>query len=150
MGGKATREYTTWISLRRRCYDEKRRDYVHYGARGIYVCDRWRDDFGAFLADMGEKPPGMSIERIDNDGPYSPENCRWATPVEQARNRTSSALITAFGETKTISQWAEERGIHKAALARRLYKQHLDPETALSRPVVRRTEKGWNLNPPTD
>jgi hypothetical protein len=83
------RTYQSWWDMRRRCSDPKRRDFVYYGARGIKVCERW-ESFAAFLADMGERPERMSLDRIDVDGDYEPGNCRWAAWGEQRRNRRDS------------------------------------------------------------
>lgn len=86
-GMSATHEYVTWQSMKRRCGDPRARAYPWYGGRGITVCDRWRADFMDFYADMGPRPAGLTLDRIDNDGHYEPGNCRWATWAEQAANK---------------------------------------------------------------
>ena len=104
-GKSKTPEYGAWSSLKKRCYDENNSSYKRYGKRGIYIDPRW-DTFEQFYADMGDKPSPMhSIERVDNDGPYSPENCVWETPVTQQNNRECTVKVTIKGETKTLSQW---------------------------------------------
>lgn len=95
-GRRPTREYRTWTQMINRCENERNNAYSRYGARGITVCDRWRHSFENFLADMGERPPGTSIDRYpDRGGNYEPGNCRWATPQEQNRNTSTNKLTNA-------------------------------------------------------
>lgn len=89
-----TTEYRIWKGIIQRCTNPNRRAWPNYGGRGIQVCDRWRS-FENFLADMGPRPAGKSIDRIDNDGNYEPDNCRWATPLEQRHNRRDSRQVAA-------------------------------------------------------
>lgn len=137
-GFTGTSTYWSWIMMKDRCYCEADRAFHRYGARGIIVCDRWLNDFEAFLADMGMCPDGCSIDRINNDGNYEPTNCRWATKTEQARNRSSNVMLTFGGETMCISAWAERFEIPRKTLEKRLSKYGFTVEEALTRPVRRK------------
>ena len=97
--------------MMRRCHNPDNPRYEDYGGRGIYVCEKWRQDWTKFRDDMGQPPDGKSIDRIDNEGPYSPENCRWATRSEQQRNRRDNVLLTFRGKTLTRRGWSEELNI---------------------------------------
>ena len=102
-----------------RCFDSTDEKFADYGARGIQVCNRWRD-FVNFYADIGERPRGLTIERIDNNGHYEPGNCRWATPKEQANNTRRNRWITFNGETLTLTGWSQRLGIAIGTLHARL------------------------------
>ena len=106
-------------SMMDRCHLPTSQAYDRYGGRGIQVCERWQK-FEDFYADMGDKPDGMSLERIDNDGDYCPENVRWASTKEQANNRRNSRWIEFNGQRKTLAQWAEEYGVKLGTLWSRL------------------------------
>ena len=120
---KNTSEYATWGNMKARCINERSKDYYLYGARGITVCDRWLNSFEDFILDMGMKPSEKhSIDRINVNGNYEPENCRWATVEEQANNRRNNHWILFNGQTKTITQWAKHLNISQASLYERLTK----------------------------
>ena len=124
------------------------KQYADYGGRGITVCPRWARDFAAFFADMGPRPAGMSLDRKDNDGPYSPENCRWATPTQQLNNTRANRLVTFQGRTQTITEWARERGLRADTLTWRLEQPDWTVDEALTLP--RRKQKSMELAALTD
>jgi hypothetical protein len=147
--GKAWPEYRVWKRMVERCHDPRDKDYRSYGGRGIVVCERWRSSFQAFIADMGRRPgpPRHSIERAHNDGPYAPDNCRWATRSEQDRNRRNSRLITALGRTLTLAEWARETGVYPATISVRIKKLGWTAERAVLTPVPSRRGASWNGQP---
>lgn len=132
--GKRTRTYSIWCAMRSRCNNPNVPCYSRYGGRGIVVCERWNTDFIYFLEDMGEAPDGMSIDRIDNDKGYCPENCRWATTKEQSRNTRQNRFIEFNGKTQTLVDWSEELNIPYARLSRRLNALGWDDQKALTTP----------------
>lgn len=119
-GLSSTKAFDTWVNIRQRCKNPSTTSYKKYGARGIHVCERWMK-FENFLADMGVPPtPQHTIDRIDPKGPYSPENCRWATQQEQQNNRSNNRKIFAFGRTQNFLQWCREFGIHHKTVSTRI------------------------------
>lgn len=119
--GRGSPEYYIWSGMRRRCHDPGNPRFGDYGGRGIVVCERWREDLNAFIADMGRRPtPDHQLDRIDNDGPYSPENCRWATRTEQGLNKRNNLLLTLDQRTQPLSAWARELSLPYSTLLRRL------------------------------
>jgi hypothetical protein len=124
-------EYRVWASMRARCQNPANDDYRHYGGRGIKICGRW-DDFAAFVADMGPRAPGMTIERLDVNGDYAPGNCVWASRKVQANNKRTSRHLSVSGRTKTVSQWAEELGVSEATIRCRIDRLGWSIERALS------------------
>lgn len=112
--------YECWQSMKQRCLNPASPDYKNYGGRGIRICDEWKDSFKTFLFDMGVRPEGTSIDRIDVNGHYCKENCKWSTNKEQANNKRCSRFFTYKNETKTISEWADAYGIHRPTLFARV------------------------------
>ena len=131
-----TPEYRAWLNMRSRCYTPSSSRYYCYGARGITVCDSWRGSFDQFYADMGPKPgPGYSIDRIDVNGSYSAQNCRWTTTKEQSRNRTNTLRVTYCGVELALVEWSERIGISLNVLSRRVFGMKWDVGKAFSTPV---------------
>lgn len=126
--------YQLWQNMISRCITKSNPRYRDYGARGITVCERWRD-FRNFRDDMMMKPKGMTLERRDNNGPYSPENCVWASRKTQARNRKSNHQITFGNKTMCLVEWSEESGIPYSCLVSRLNNLHWSVQRALTVPV---------------
>lgn len=112
--------YQIWAAILRRCTNPNAKDYPRYGGRGITVCERWANSFTAFYDDMGDRPDGMQIDRIDNSRGYEPGNCRWVTSRENNRNRRDSVYVEFRGERIHICQLAERYGISRTTLAWRL------------------------------
>lgn len=120
-GQSRTAEYGIWVSMNSRCSNPNHESFVDYGGRGIGVCVRWRDDFEAFFADMGPRPsPAHTIDRRDNDGGYSIDNCRWATQREQSRNTSRNVWIEYQRERMVATDWAARYGLSAAVLLRRI------------------------------
>lgn len=138
-----TPEHAAWQQALTRCYNKNSKDYQGYGGRGIYMCDQWRNDFLSFYQDMGPRPsPQYSLDRIDNNGPYSAENCRWATPSEQRNNRGpvrhSKIAVLYKGETRTMASLARQFAIPEKTLRARLLRFGWDLESALTKPVQKK------------
>lgn len=122
-------EYRAWNNAKHRCYNVNNARYPRYGGRGIEVCERWRNSFQNFIADMGPRPsPHHSLERIDNEGPYAPENCQWATSTEQNNNRCFNRHVVVDGERLTVAQAAKLTGVKHATICSRLERGKSDDE----------------------
>lgn len=130
--------YRRWIAMRSRCNDPAHHRYKNYGGRGIKVCERW-GSYKNFIEDMGLPPfPGATLDRIDNDGPYSPENVQWATRATQGKNRRNNRWLTAHGETLTVADWARKTGLQFSTIAARLrYGKTPEAAVAVEKPA------GW-------
>jgi hypothetical protein len=127
-----TPAWNSWSSMLTRCYNKRDHNYLKYGAKGITVCDRWRESFANFHADMGDRPDGMTLDRFpDRNGNYEPGNCRWATDSQQAANRKSSIMVTIDGRTQCLKDWCRERGIGYMMVYKRI-RRGIDPVKALA------------------
>ena len=130
-----TRFYLVWVHMKERCYRKKHQDYKNYGARSINVCDRWQD-FGNFKEDMfSTYKKGLTLGRIDNNGDYSPQNCRWENMKEQSNNRRSNYFIEYKGIRDTLTNWANYLKMNPQTLRRRLKVHEWTIEKSFFTPV---------------
>lgn len=119
-GLRKTSEYESWASMKDRCLNKNNKKFHLWGGRGITICDRWLNSFENFYADMGKKPDGCTLDRIDVNGNYEPENCRWATAKQQSNNLRTTKKYEAFGIVDTLSGFAERLGCTRDAIKLRL------------------------------
>ncbi len=133
-GKTGTRTHKLWMAMRSRCNDPTNTAYGNYGAKGVTVCERWAS-FESFLADMGECPPGLTLDREKNHIGYEPGNCRWATMQEQQNNRTNNRIETAFGKAQTLAKWARETGMNYGTLHSRLHRDGMTAQQAMTEPL---------------
>lgn len=136
-----TATHRAWRHMKNRCLNKNDKRYSEWGGRGITVCERWLT-FENFLADMGEKPEGLSLDRINNELGYSPENCRWATSQQQSKNTRSTVLITYNGLTLCAKDWGEKLGINASTIRQRI-KNGWSYQEALTTPI--RTPTTYHL-----
>lgn len=134
--GVTSGAYRSWQAMRGRCERPSNAAWPRYGGRGIRVCDEWRR-FDRFLFDMGERPEGAWLERIENDGPYCKANCRWASPSENSRNRSTTKLVEYRGETRPLVEWCEMLDRDYASVNARLHSGRWTAERALETPTRR-------------
>lgn len=143
--GMADKTYSCWVRIKDRCTNPNCEFWHRYGGRGITMCERWSGSFENFLADMGEAPTGMTIDRYpNNDGNYEPGNCRWATQTEQVRNRSNTVMVECFGRTQSIAAWAEEFNLEYDLVYRRIYRYGWSIEKSITTPVL----KTWSRHKP--
>lgn len=119
-GMRHTSEYGIWTDIKKRCYNEKNWAYSMYGGRGIFMCDEWKADFMAFYNDMGARPALLTIDRIDNNGPYCKDNCKWATRLEQGNNKRNNVKYEFRGEYLTVPAIARIVGIRASIIIGRI------------------------------
>lgn len=136
-GETGTHLYMVYHGMKARCYNPNNDDYKHYGGRGITICEEWQDyeQFRDWAISNGYRE-GLTIDRNNVNGNYCPENCRWITQKEQTRNKRTTIYLTAFGETKSLADWAEEKGIDANVIRRRI-KRGLSVEEAIETPTKR-------------
>lgn len=137
-GGSQSRTLKAWQHAKQRCFNPRDAKFPNYGGRGISMCERWRADFREFLADMGECPPGRTLDRINVHGNYEPGNCRWATSHEQARTRTDNVLVEHDGQVMVLKDFAALVGVNYKALHSRVRYRGERPQDAARALLMRR------------
>lgn len=137
MSKSRTPTYNSWQGMRKRCLDPKHKGFKDYGAKGITICESWLQSFDNFLSDMGEKPLGTSLDRIDNQLGYNKENCKWSTITEQNRNRSCNTSYTFNGETKSLIEFCEELNLEYRNVGHRLRVLKWSVDKAFSTPTVK-------------
>ena len=135
--GNGNRTYKLWSAMKDRCFNPGSKHYHRYGGRGITMCKEWVEDYAAFISAVGERPEGATLDRIDNNGNYEPNNVRWATKQEQANNRVTNVVITHEGLTMTLADWARHKGWKYGLLTSR-WKKGLRGDELLASPEYER------------
>lgn len=138
-GASGTREYKAWHAMIQRCTNPKHHKWHRYGGRGISVCERWKS-YEMFLEDMGPRPTGMTLDRQENDGNYEPGNCRWATPLQQASNRSTNRHVSVGSETLTASEASRRLGPNRSTVSRRI-RDGWSPDVAANAPINSKRER---------
>ena len=134
--------YETWRNMKQRCSNKNRKDYKNYGGKGVKVCNKWKNDFQQFCLDMGTRPDGYLLDRIDYNGNYEPKNCRWVSVAKSSRNKSTNNWIDFNGTTNTIGDWSKKLGGHKSLIRTRL-KQGWSIEKAITTSVNSKLQRRY-------
>ncbi len=129
-----TPTYAAWLAMKARCTCKKSEGWKYYGGKGICVCERWNHSFLNFLEDMGDRPQGFELDRIDSNGNYEPGNCRWVSKKQNSRNKSNNVFLEYEGVSRTVGEWAEIKGIKYITLYSRIFDYKWDICRALSEP----------------
>ena len=137
--GKIIPEFRIWSTMKERCHNPNNKSYKDYGGRGVSVCEKWRNDFSAFLSDVGRRPSKeYTLDRWpNNDGNYEPGNFRWATRIEQANNKRTTVLVTYKGQTKPLSTWCRELGLSYSLMRDRINSKKWTADKSFETPLMK-------------
>lgn len=136
-GMHSSPEYGIWCHIKERCNNSNNKHYHNYGQRGIKVCDRWQKSFLAFYEDMGKRPIGMTLERINNNGNYESSNCKWATRKEQGNNTRRNVILIYKGRSQNVTQWCTQLGIRQQTMFGRI-KRGWSTEKIITTKVIKK------------